>query len=478
MAATDVTKDQSQSQSKSKNIGKKFWDYLFENAAPTERHLDVAYVPLQRDENGKKVDVGVFVVELYMVAKAGFLPVQVKARNLIGKDTDKYTQEDKDRLKKEKPVYYSALFHSNGVAKTHFELAVLSSYERSYIQATMNRTYSWMRKNGYELSPIVSKIRAVDDYLANLSKAGLSVKNDGQHVNGKSGYEPTSGTYCFGGQSVRVSIDNFPHLQTNREKALHYAGSWLALLLTVSAAVAISGISTPLSLALFFIGTYRYMKCGSDFDMFDKAESLYRDIGWIFTKEYWKNYKFNLKNTLSALIDFASLGLGAYLAATGAWAGIMGLPFLQWAPQVEMAIAGFFATVAAIGSFVAFSGAIRYIRGLSPFDNQIDVPGKDIGARLKVVTKESEKAIRKAIKYADLAKGSDAKDANESLLQDLELAANARGCHVQDLLSQKGKEILNLKTLTPTAADNAANDDELKTQTKTTPRSGRRNTAS
>lgn len=386
-------------QIKAKGLRGYFWDTNIEEAAPAERHIQVAGYPMQkRLPNGQTVDVGTLFVELYLMAQAGTLPQMVKAKALFNKPVSEFNKADSQKLAAEKPALYKSLFHPDGTMKAHWELALIPSYNYSYLQAYLTKVYGAVIKQGNSLPSSHSKVRVGPDFLANFEKVGLVQKTDGRMGN-KPAQEPTSGEYCFGSFGVYLTLKNPPHTATKREKIMHFLGPWIAWLVTVSAAIAMSGVTTtPLMLAFYALGTYIAMACANEFDMFDKAESLYRDLGWMFSKEYRQHSKFSLKNTLHALVQLAAIAFIAWGAAQAAWTGILSLPFLQWAPQIEMAIAAFFGSVAAVGTFVGLAGAIRYIRGISPFDNQIPAPSDESVARLKVVTKDSEKAIKRAMK--------------------------------------------------------------------------------
>ncbi|MGE4349783.1 MAG: hypothetical protein AB7D28_08460 [Candidatus Berkiella sp.] len=418
---------------KAKGLGKYLWDRYIEEAAPTERHIDVAYVPIQRKENDAVVDVGVVVPELYMIAQAGILPAQVKAKKFLSKDLDKLNDADKKKLLAEKPALYKALFLADGQMKSAFELSVISSYHRAYIQASLSHTYFWLRKNGFNWPNTLSKVRAVPDYLAGLEKAGLCVKDDGS-IATKPAQEPTSGEYCFGAHSVRLSIKNPPEVASKREKIMHFLGPWFAWFVTVSAAVAVTGATSPVLLLAYALGTYIAMECANEFGMFDTAESLYRDIGWMISKEYSGFGKFSVKNALHALVQIAAIGLIAYGAATAAFYGTLALPFLQLVPQVAIGIAGFFASVAALGSSVGLAAATRYIRGISIYDNQIPLSVEE-AARLRVVTKDSEKAKKHAM-------AEDGENLMARLDQALDSFAKSQDISAGVLLSKKGKNIL------------------------------------
>lgn len=423
---------------KKPSIFQKLWHENINLAPPTVANIEVAYVPLQRlDKDNKKHDIGVFVPELYYIAKAQMLPEHFKAQECIDKPLADYTEADKQKLQKEKSNVYSKLFGENGRLRTPFELAMIPSYEPAMIFVVVKRAYTKLLEKGKPLPPTISKIRAPDDYMAHISKAGLIIKEDGDLLFDKS-YKPTSGHYCYGAQAVHVSVDNHPSKTPLREKLYHFVGNNLAFLVTMSAAVSVTGISTPLSLLLYFVGTYIYMRNGSDFDFYEKAKNLSRDQGSFLSKAYWKDAKFSVKNALITLVQLTALGLGAYLAATAAWSGIMALPFLQWAPAVEMAIAGFFSAVAGIGSFVAFSGAMRYLQGLSPFDNQISPPQAEIIQTLPIVTEQMEKAIRRGFKKARVVKSQ---GTLSDLQQQLEREAALRGTTFDNLLSPEGKRI-------------------------------------
>jgi len=387
-------------QIKEKGIRLAAWDHFFEFAAPITRNFDVAYAPLQRIEaDGLKVDVGSFIPEYYTMAEAGLLPKQIKAKaffdNLEGSDAEKA-----EKLKADKPGIYRSLYHTDGRLKSSFELSMIPYYRHEKIQRVLSKTYVWLKDNGYPWPHPISKIRVEEDYLARLSESGLCIKNDEDE---DEKYMPTSGVRSMGVQSVYLSIANSHKHATFREKILHGIGPWLAWLVTLTATLSILGLSSWGMLAAAGIGTYVAMNCANAFDMFDKAEALYRDIGWVMSKHYPTIGKLSRSNLLKTAIKSAGLAFVAFSAGMSAGAGLLELPFLVWAPAIEMGLAIFFGTIAAIGSFVGLSGAIRYLDGLSISDNQIDIHPNE-AKNLKVVV-ESElirndviKAFKKVVK--------------------------------------------------------------------------------
>lgn len=413
-------------QIKEKGVRLAAWDHFFEFSAPTTRNFDVAYAPLQRtEEDGCKVDVGSFIPEYYAMAEAGLLPKQIKAKayfdNLDGSDAEKAEQ-----LKADKPGIYKILYHTDGRLKSSFELSMIPYYKHEKIQRVLSKTYIWLKDHGYPWPHPISKIRVQDDYLARLSESGLSIKNDEDE---DESYKPTSGIRSMGIQSVYLSLANSHKHATFREKILHGVGPWLAWLVTLTATLSILGLSSWGMLAAAGFGTYVAMSCANAFDMFDKAEALYRDIGWIMSKDYPTIGKLSRSNTIRTVIKAAGLAFIAISAGMGAGAGLLGLPFLVWAPAIEMGLAIFFGTIAAIGSFVGLSGAIRYLEGLSCTDNQVEVSsdeanGLKVVVESEVIRNDAVRAFKKVVKPT---------------LEPGEIV------DLSELLSEKGKAYLNLK---------------------------------
>lgn len=311
---------------KARQFADSFWSSNIEKAAPGVRHIEVAYVPLERRiKKGKREPIGVFVPEVYLMAKAGLLPEQ----------------------------------QNNTMQKTPFELAVLNTYDHPKIQKKLTQIYTQLRDDGKAWPVSISKVRVKQDYLLNLKKSGLRVKKDGN------GFKDP--------QAVMLSIKNPANKASRREKIFHFMVPWAAWLVTLSAAVGVTGIFNPLVLLGTGVATYVANYCANEFTQFSVAESLYRDIGWMMSKDYPLVDKVSFNNATRSLVKLAALGLITSTAVTGAWAGALSLPFMSLAPTAfQFSLAGALSFLAGTGTFVGLSGGMRYIWGLSFSDSQID----------------------------------------------------------------------------------------------------------
>lgn len=366
------------------------WNYFFEKSAPTTRNFDVAYVPLQRKDGGHLVDVGSFIPEYHVMAEAGMLPRQIKAQKFLDGLDDSITDKNALlKLKEEMPGTYKALYHADGTPKSSFELSIIPFYEHDKLQRVLSKTYSWLKDRGYPWPHPISKIRVGDDYLARLEESSLSIKNDNDAPNA---YQPTSGIRSTGIQSVFLSVKNQHQHATVREKVFHTVGPWLAWLVTLTATLSVLGIASWAMLAAAAVGTYIAVNCANQFDMFDKAESFYRDLGWILSEKYPTVGKLSRTNLAKTVVKAAALSFIAWSAGVAAGSALLGLPFLEWAPAVEAGLAVFFGTIAAVGSFVGLSGAMRYIDGFSISDNQIDINPEEAKGLKVVVESETKRA--------------------------------------------------------------------------------------
>lgn len=363
----------------------------FKDAASGQRNLSVAYVSLYRpveekdieEKNGikekdsieEKNSIGVFVPELYLMAKAGFLPAQIKAQRIRDRQVST-TAEDVSVLRDKHKALYNVLYHANtGKLKTPFELAIINSNDNMYIANQLQNTYTWVRKNGYDWPNSVAKSRIETDYLANLSEINLKVS---------------------GKKSASFTVDNPPNHTKTHEKILHFIASWIAPLLTMSAFFMMYGVYALPGLLLFSVYTYLVTKSADESSMHSFAEKLSRELGWLKFKEY-RNGELSWLNAFHAGFLLAVVAFACTLAAKGAWIGIISMPLLQSVPQVGMLLAGFFAGVAALTTFISVSSGIRCAQGMSVYDNQIRFAQGE-GQDLPMVTPEGEKRKRRSMK--------------------------------------------------------------------------------
>jgi hypothetical protein len=134
--------------------------------------------------------------------------------------------------------------------------------------------------------------------------------------------------------------------------------------------------------------------------MYDMAEGLFRDIGWLFDKGLglgsWKTFSF--RKTAETLVYLASAAVAVYFAATLAWGGVLALPWALLANVgtsagvihgAQMAFAGFFAAVAAASTWVGVTFTQRYFWGLSFWNNQVDVTKAEANALPRVSTEKT-----------------------------------------------------------------------------------------
>lgn len=379
------------------------WNTQFELAAPKTRNFDVAYVPLQRKlgENTFE-DVGTFIPEYYAMAKVGLLPLQIRVAQHFQKEHFKEVSIEQLRsLSDQWPTAYQKLFRRDGQLKSNFELATLPFYDIPALFADLSKTYRWLRENGHPYPAPAWKLRLEEDYLAELKKIpGLSIKEDRGNTDPQ--YKTTSKQRADGITSTYLSIPN-PHSKaTTREKILHGIGNWLAPMVTLTLTLSFIGINSWAMLLAAAFATYVGNICAQQFAQFDFAEGVHRDLDWILSNKYPKIGKVSNVNLFKTLIKSAALCFVAYGAALAAGSGLLGLPFLVWAPPIELGLAMFFGGVAATGALFGLSFTMRYITGFGISDNQIHIDASAFNA-LEPVSDHSisrSRAIRAAKKVA------------------------------------------------------------------------------
>lgn len=360
---------------KAKNIPKNWWKNSVEEAPPAMRDVTIAYAPLERVIAGnrktgqifEKVPVGSYVPEAKMLAQAGELKAQIeekiwaKARKEEGKSTS-YAH-----LKNERSDLALALYWPNGKRKTAFELAIVPSFSKGPVQKMMEREYKYRRDHQLPFPQLVSKYRIGPDFLKDIGKVGLVLKE-----------YPTG---------FKINIKNPSHKMTLREKLLHYTGQWAALILTVLGAVTI-GVTNPWLFAAGAGGLYLANKTGRDFGLYDVAETLHRDFGVLSSKKFGWTGKFSLAKTAETCVYLAALAFVGFLAVSGAWTGALALPCWSWlaangvglvaVEAMQFAAAGFLGLVAAVSTYAAVTFPVRYFWGLSFFDNQEHPSKKEV----------------------------------------------------------------------------------------------------
>ncbi|MBN9286538.1 MAG: hypothetical protein BGO43_06350 [Gammaproteobacteria bacterium 39-13] len=371
---------------------KSAWWARVESAIPSNRNIDFAYVPLYKKIDNQSIFVGSFAPEFYILANTskGSLSCQILEREWQEKRQGKKLSITHAALKKNKPALYHALYREeNGkpIRKTPFELAVIPAKRMQIVANFAEKEYEFMRDRQLPMPAPISKYRAVLDYLGNIKAAGLEIKWS---------------------RNIKLNIKNPAKKATQREKILHYIGEWASWFMSISAAlavvdlIALSGGASPLMFAAFSLSTYLVKKCSNDFAMYSMAEGLNRDIGWFFSKELslassWK--KISLRKSVETLIYLSATVIAMHLAATTVWAGTLALPWaaLSFAgvkagviKAAQLGFAGFFALVAAAGTWTSVSFTQRYFWGLSFWNNQICFDKKIGDALLPIAKKTSQ----------------------------------------------------------------------------------------
>ncbi len=304
-----------------------------ENAAPPTRYLYIAYVPLYFKQGNKITPIGSFIPELYELANAPMGSLQNQPPD-----------------------------------KSPFELAVVPSLHEADIVKRVKQEYYYRRDHKLALPTPISKLRIIPDYLKNLP---MVVDENDDTVQGLvlKQSSPPRGIY--------INLKNPPEKASTLEKILHFSAWWLAWLVTLSASFVIFG--SPWAVALGAIVMYFAKITGNEFDMFDKAEALYRDLSWIFYMP-WKSkagFKFSLQNTFMTLCKLATLAIASYYAFMFMWEYLLTL-------SVGSVIAGFFSLIAGLSTFIGGAATQRYYWNLSFCDNQIAVPQESGQALLEV----------------------------------------------------------------------------------------------
>lgn len=366
----------------------------YNTAPPANRDITVAYAPLVRKlADGTKVNVGTFLPEHFVLANADSLACQILAAEWkTAREANKLPVEAAD-LKKDRPDLYKALYREENdvaVLKTAFELAMCPSHKQRTIELFIEKEYLFRRDRDLPLPAMVSKFRVGPDYLKNIGDAGLEQKE-------------------FPG-NCKINIIN--PTPTRREKIMHYLAQNMSYLVTISAALGavglisevmlVAGLTSPWILGAGVVGAYLAKKTGNDFGLYDVAEALFRDLGWMTNKKLATG-KFSLKNAIGTGIYALAIASTVALAVYGTWVGTFALPWV-WpllaktgigaaaVTAAQVGFAGLFSAVAGLGAALGTAFTVRYFWGLSVYDNQIALDKKVADAIPEISTAKGFKA--------------------------------------------------------------------------------------
>jgi len=363
-------------QRKSSEIFNHWWRNSVEGAIPARRKVDITFIQLFRNSAEGEEFVGSFVPELYELASTptGSLRCQIEEKEWIKERLDHGEGATSEDLRTDNPALYKQLYRADGYLerKSKFELAVLPTRNDIKLAEYMSKEYRYRRDRKLPLPAEIFKIQAVNDYLKDIRKAGLYVKS------------PV-------GEDFKLNIVNPARKATTREKIVHYVGQWTALFLTISAAIAaielevLLGMSSPwviaTALAIPYVRVYLANKSNHDDGMFGLAEHVHRNLGWLFSKELSWRGKLSVSKSLWTITYLACIGIAAYGAGYATLASTLNLPWAELAKlsnlpnlvgYTQMAFAGFLAGVTGIGAFLGGASSIRYFKGLSFWNNQIE----------------------------------------------------------------------------------------------------------
>jgi|GEM_PF-3602141 len=365
------------------------WVPDYNTAPPTNRDVTVAYAPLARKlADGTTVPVGTFLPEHYVLANAGSLRCQVLEKEWKTEREGKKLPVTVADLKKGRSDLYQALYreeNNEAVRMSAFELAICPSHKQRAVGHYIEKEYQFRRDRDLPLPAMISKFRVGPDFLKNISDAGLLLK---EHPG-----------------NCKVNIIN--PTPTRREKIFHYLAQYSSYLVTISAALGSIevmmglGVGAPWLLALGVGATYLAKKTGNDFGLYDVAEGLLRDLGWLTNKDLIKG-KLSLFNTIGTGIYMAAIASAVFFAVTATFGGSLALPWAFVAAKTSIGagviaaaqygFAGFFAGIAGLGTLLGTAATIRYFWGLSVYDNQITLDKKVADAIPTISTAKDFKA--------------------------------------------------------------------------------------
>lgn len=338
-------------------IRKSFDDSL--KSAPSKNYnTSVTYIPLYDRETGKLK--GSLVLELLILAQHKELRSQANGAN---------------------------------ADKKPFELAMVPTSEsdpvkiRAQISKVVTAEFEYRRKTGKPFVTNVSKVRVMDyvEFLVTDRKEGDQVIKSPYMLASERFKNNEDLASDLSPKDLYVTLDNAPGTTSMRERRLQWLGAWAASLGALVAAAAVLPTVLPVSMAAsvsfagllaYAAGMYVATKAGKIFSMYDTAVFFNREIPWVQSGHAFKG-----KTKWSYVLDTAFkmavvVGLSS-LAGAGAYAGVSSLGLWSMLPAViatpsVLLLSSFLAASAAAATFAGVYFAIRYLDGLSPFDNRID----------------------------------------------------------------------------------------------------------
>jgi hypothetical protein len=363
-----------------------WWDNSIETSSyPPIRSSEVSFIHLYRKRGLSKALVGSFVPELYLLANStnGSLRCQIEERAWIASRQQKHQSFDDKTLAREKPEIYASLYRNDGKRKSPFELAVLPCHKLADIEYFVTAEYKYRRKLNLPLPYPVSRLRIIPEYLqpdaqGNLGDSGLIIGNSLKE----------------GPNAININLWNIK-VATSREKILHYIFQWAAFLATFTLALgAIETAVSPVGMVGIFAATFLATICAKVCSMYDISERTFRDLEWLLSADFYSSKaKLSTENTLFTLAKSAAMGLVLYGVVTSTFTSIMNLPWLVptfalgTGQIAQLGLAGFLSLTTGVATWVGLSFTMRYVLGLSIYNNYIDV-SKAMGNALEPIRKE------------------------------------------------------------------------------------------
>lgn len=348
------------------NMLKGWLNVLFnpKEAPPTVRSPDLAFVTLFsiKIENQKKVKdkpMGVFVPELYELARIGGLRCQLE-------------KEVKGQIAEIKPPFITLM---NGKReKTPFELAVLpvdysDDNEKSYrpIQKVVEEEFNYRIKYGLALPAVVYKYQIKSDYLRDIERINLMVDKP---------------------RHIKLNLLNPSDKTKLLERALHWTAQRIALLLTIVAAILIipkipiayiAPAFTGVIVTVAVLGIIIAEWCGKDFSTYSLAETLLREIN-SFSLKSPERRSISAKKFIKTTLLLSTLLLSGAAAGAGAWFSFMGFHWIVPEAMIlakalmvtKYFLASTFAVMTALSTWIGGLAAQSFFWGIGIWDNQIN----------------------------------------------------------------------------------------------------------
>lgn len=178
-----------------------------------------------------------------------------------------------------------------------------------------------------------------------------------------------------------------------------FSGATLEIAQIITAGfLAVSAASA--TLLAIIMATYLVKKMLNGSPWLNKAQDIWHLTGSYYP-QFYMGHKLDWRKSISSFVHLTAVGISVYFAGCLAWSGALELElfhlFSGTALEVaQMITAGFFSFSAATSTLIGSLFAIRFFKGLSFWDNQVEVK-RTVVDRLPTVKNSFERKLADAL---------------------------------------------------------------------------------